>query len=193
MLCSAAVHLKQSHNQSRRRAAGFTLVEALISIAILGVGVACIIGALTKMNQIASTSRNMTGAQTAITGQIDLFQSVGPFTVGPSNTQNLQIPKDGTDNTYDMTIGTHTIDYKDPVDPTQPVSSQWPVYQYGDSNNVVRVNGTLTETVTALTSAFATTTDESLAAYHQAVFTITYTYLNRTYSFSMSTIRTSDT
>jgi hypothetical protein len=61
-----------------------------------------------------------------------------------------------------------------------------PVYEYRDaSNNVVLVvNGTLTVTVTDLSGSLPNT--------YQAVFTLTYTYLNRTYTYSMSTIRTSD-
>jgi hypothetical protein len=60
------------------------------------------------------------------------------------------------------------------------------VYQYKDASNnlVLVVNGTLSETVTDLSS--------TLPNAYQATFTITYTYLNRTYTFSMSTIRTSD-
>lgn len=183
MLLSAAVLLRRPHNRSTLYAAGFTLVEVIIAIAALGIGVACTVGALTKMNEIASTSRNMTGAYAAVTSQIDLFQSVGPF-----NPQNNQIPKDAA-NTYDMTLGTHTLGYKDPA--TNTVSNLWPIYQSNDANSLI-VYGTLTETVTALTAAFATTANESLAAYHQAVFTITYTYRNKQYSFSMSTLRTSD-
>ena len=183
MLISGAVLLRLSCNRSKFRATGFTLAEVLISIAAIGVGVACTVGALTKMNEIASTSRNMTGAYAAVTSQIDLFQSVGPF-----NPQNNQIPKDAA-NTYDMTLGTHTLGYKDPA--TNTVSNLWPIYQSNDANSLV-VYGTLTETVTALTAALTTTANESLAVYHQAVVTITYTYRNRQYSFSMSTIRASD-
>ncbi|HEV2045918.1 MAG TPA: type II secretion system protein [Chthoniobacterales bacterium] len=162
--------------------AGFTMVETIVAIAVLGLGVASTIGALTKINAIAATSRNRTGAYTVLMNQIDLFQSMSPFNPQKTNQDGTpQIPKDTqrTLATYDMTVGTHNIS----VDGT---TLNIPVYQYKDaSNNVVLVvNGTLSETVTDLSSTLPNT--------YQATFTITYTYLNRTYTFSMSTIRSSD-
>jgi prepilin-type N-terminal cleavage/methylation domain-containing protein len=162
--------------------AGFTMVETIVAIAVLGLGVASTIGALTKINAIAATSRNRTGAYTVLMNQIDLFQSMSPFNPQKTNQNGTaQVPKDAqhTLATYDMTVGTHNMS----VDGT---TLNVPVYQYKDaSNNVVLVvNGTLSETVTDLSSTLPNT--------YQATFTITYTYLNRTYTFSMSTLRTSD-
>jgi prepilin-type N-terminal cleavage/methylation domain-containing protein len=113
----------------RFAAHGFTLVEAVCAIALIGVGVASTLGALTKFNSIAATSRNATGAAAVVMNQIDLFQSMSPF-----NPQKNQIPID-TDNTpptYDMTAGTgtHTVPYKDPS--TGVVSNAldpWPIYR----------------------------------------------------------------
>ena len=108
---------------------GFTLVEAVVAISLIGIGVASALGALTKFNSIAATSRNSTGASAVLMNQIDLFQSMSPFNPQPSKNQ---IPKDtvNTPPTYDMTVGTHTIGYKDPT--TGVVSNQpdpWPVYR----------------------------------------------------------------
>ena len=175
--------------------AGFTMVETIIAIAVLGIGVASTIGALTKINSIAAMSRNSTGAYTILTNQVDLFQSMSPFNPQKTNqnpdlctgaTGTAQIPKDTCHSSYplyDMTLGTHNIS-------VNGTDFKVPVYEYRDaSNNVVLVvNGTLTVTVTDLN--FAGTTPSS--GPFQAVFTITYTYLNRTYTYSMSTIRTSD-
>ena len=121
MLSKRGVVFHKNYTQGEN---GFTLAEAVICIAVLGVGVACTVGALTKMNQIASTSRNMTGASTAVMSQIDLFQSVGPF-----NPQSQTPPYDNANNppTYDMRLGTHTIGYKDPS--TGIAAPQWPVYR----------------------------------------------------------------
>lgn len=125
--CSlASVVFYKRHKTGHSSAGGFTLVEAVVGIAIIGVGVASTLGALTKFNQMAATSRNATGASAVLINQVDLFQSMSPF-----NPQRKppQIPVD-TDKTYDMTLGTHTLSYKDPT--TGVVSTQtdpWPVYR----------------------------------------------------------------
>ena len=74
-------------------AGGFTLLEAVVSIGVIGIGVVSTLGALTKFNSIAAMSRNGTGACAAVMNQIDLIQSDGPF--NPQKTNNdgtVQIP-----------------------------------------------------------------------------------------------------
>lgn len=116
---------------SPRTPAGFTLIEAVVAITLIGIGVATTIGALTKFNSIAATSRNVTGATAVLMNQADLFQTMSPF-----NPARGEIPKDmaNTPPTYDMTVTTpgvpHTIGYKDPNG--SGVSTQadpWPVYR----------------------------------------------------------------
>ena len=184
------VHLKHIHSQPRQmiRQAGFTIVETIMGIAVVGLGVAATVGALTKFNSIAATSRNMTGAYTVVMNQIDLFQSMSPFNPQKTNLDGTaQIPKDTANNPplYDMTAGTHTLGYQDPV--TKAVSNQWPVYQYKDpvTGAVVVVRGTLQIQVTNMSTGTTPNT-------YRAVVTITYPYRGSSYSFSMSTIRTSD-
>ena len=170
------------------------MLEAIVGIAVLGIGAASMIGALTKFNSIAAISRNATGAYTVVMNQIDSFQSMSPFNPQKTNPDGTpQIPKDLINNppTYDMTVGTHIIGYKDPI--TQVVSNQWPVYQFKNPSNgmTVVVNGTLTVAVTDVSATTAPNT-------YMAVVTITYDYRNRTqargnpYTFSMTAIRTSD-
>ena len=157
------------HTAPRRFAAGgFTLVETLVAISVIGIGVVSTLGALTKFNSIADMSRNGTGVCAAVMNQIDLIQSDGPFNPQKTNDDGTaQIPPE-------LALGTQT---KAVV-----------VYQYKDvaNNNVVIVPGTMTTTVTDLNPGTTTT------YMYKAVVTVTYTYLNRSYSFSMSTIRTSD-
>jgi type II secretory pathway pseudopilin PulG len=165
-----------NHHTLRRRspAAGFTLVEAVVAITLIGIGVVSAIGALTKFNSIASMSRNGTGACTAVMNQIDLIQSDGPF--NPQKTNNDGTPQIPPELVLDTTRG-------GPLTQNNVV-----VYQYKDlaNNKIVIVQGTMTTSVTDLNPGSTTT------YLYKAVVTVTYTYLNRSYSFSMSTIRTSD-
>ena len=120
------IFYKCHKRHGRFAAAGFTLVESVVAVAVIGVGVATTLGALTKFNQLAATSRNATGASAVLINQVDLFESMSPF--NPQRTPP-QIPADA-DKTYDMSLGTHTLLYKDPT--TGIVSAQtdpWPVYR----------------------------------------------------------------
>src|SRR5262245_48598014 len=86
----------------RMRLAAFTLVEAMVTISILGIGVASTVGALTQFNSIASISRNASGACTAVVNQIDLIQSDGPFNPQKTNPDGTaQIPQE-------LQLGTRT-------------------------------------------------------------------------------------
>jgi prepilin-type N-terminal cleavage/methylation domain-containing protein len=243
------------HRTTRRSSArGFTLVESVVAITLIGIGVVSTLGALTKFNSIAATSRNATGASAVLINQIDLFQSMSPF--NPQKTSSgvdlcggatppPQIPKDycNTPPTYDMTVGTHTLAYKDPT--TGLVSTQtdpWPVYRepsrwtYTDAGSRTSASGfvntdigqlayqsddktfwrlqstaptwtqdltggmIVTGTMTVIVTDISTT---AMPNTYQAVFTLTYKYLNHDglshngitlppYSLSMSAIRTSD-
>jgi type II secretory pathway pseudopilin PulG len=151
--------------------AGFTLLEAIVGVALMGIGVSCTVGALTKLNAIAASARNATGAYTAVMNQIDLIQSDGPFNPQKTNTDgSIQIPPE-------LQIGAH-------------VQNNVPIYQ--DPKTGVIVSGTMTTTVSDISSSYTSgSTTFSLIVY-KAVVSITYTYLNRNYSYSMTTIRTSD-
>jgi type II secretory pathway pseudopilin PulG len=158
----------------RRKArvvAAFTLVEAMVAISILGIGVASAVGALTKFNSIASISRNATGAYAAVMNQIDLIQSDAPFNPGKTNPDGTaQIPPE-------LQLGTQT-------------QNNVPIYQ--DPNTGVVVSGTMTTTVSDISSTYTQGGHTYPVTMYQAVVTVTYTYLSRNYSFSMSTIRASD-
>lgn len=179
------------HNESnydKKSLGGFTMVEAIVAIAVLGIGVASTVGALTKFNAIAGASRNATGAYTAVMNQIDLIQSLSPFNPQKTNDRpdcdnviHTQIPKDYCNNppTYDLTPGRHTY-------------NNVPVYQ--DPATGVVVSGTMT--VDVADNSSAASYPAIIAALPANTFqfrvTITYTYLSKTSTFSMTTIRTSD-
>ena len=63
---------------------GFTLVEVLIAVSLLGLFSSGALWTLTQANRYAALSRLYTGAQMAAQNQIDLIMSKGPF-----NPQNL--------------------------------------------------------------------------------------------------------
>jgi prepilin-type N-terminal cleavage/methylation domain-containing protein len=150
---------------------GFTLLEALVGIALIGIGVSCTVGALTKLNSIAASARNATGAYTAVMNQIDLIQSNGPFNPQKTNDDGTaQIPPE-------LQLGTHT---------------QNNVSIYQDPNTGVIVAGTMNTVVTDISSTYTSGPTTFPLITYKAVVTVNYTYLSRNYSFSMSTIRTSD-
>ena len=169
-----AGNLAAVYGHIRRKAratAAFTLVEAMVAISVLGIGVASAVGALTKFNSIASISRNATGAYAAVMNQIDLIQSDAPFNPGKTNPDGTaQIPPE-------LQLGTQT-------------QNNVPIYQ--DPNTGVVVSGTMTTTVSDISSTYTQGGQTYPVTMYQAVVTVTYTYLSRNYSFSMSTIRASD-
>jgi prepilin-type N-terminal cleavage/methylation domain-containing protein len=164
-------HMLTKSPLSRKSLAGFTIVESIVAITVLGVGVACTVGGLTKFNSIAAMARNATGAYTAVMNQIDLIQSDGPFNPQKTNTDgSAQIPPE-------LQLGAQT---------------QNNVAVYQDPNTGVIVAGTMTTTVTDVSSTYTAGSVTFPLTMYKAVVTISYTYLNRNYSFSMSTLRTSD-
>jgi type II secretory pathway pseudopilin PulG len=150
---------------------GFTILEAIVGISLLGIGVSCTVGALTKLNAIAAAARNATGAYTAVMNQIDLIQSDGPFNPQKTNTDgSAQIPPE-------LQLGTR-------------IQNNVPIYQ--DPKTGVIVAGTMTTSVSDISSTYTSGSITFPLTAYKAVVTIDYSYLNRNYSFSMSTIRTSD-
>jgi prepilin-type N-terminal cleavage/methylation domain-containing protein len=88
---------------------GFTMVEVVVAIALIGIGLSTTIGALTKFNAYASQNRNATGAYAAAMNQIDAIQSATPFnppgqvpsvlTLGVQAPEAVTIYQDANSNT----------------------------------------------------------------------------------------------
>src|SRR6185437_4209556 len=132
--------------------AAFTLVEAMVAISVLGIGLASTVGALTRFNSIASISRNASGACTAVTNQIDLIQSDSPFNPQKTNPDGTaQIPPE-------LQLGTQT-------------QQNVPVYQ--DPNTGVVVSGTMTTTVSDISSTYTQGSQTYPVTMYQAVVTVT--------------------
>jgi prepilin-type N-terminal cleavage/methylation domain-containing protein len=167
----AAIYGNYNMTRPTNNTAAFTLVEVIIGVAVISIGTACAVGALTKFNSLASAARNATGAYTAVMNQIDLIQSDSPFNPQKTNPDgSIQIPPE-------LQLGTST-------------QNNIPVYQ--DPKTGVIVTGTMTTTVTDISSTYTNGSITFPLTMYKAVVTLNYTYLNRNYSFSMSTIRTSD-
>jgi hypothetical protein len=166
------------HNHYRPTArAGFTFIEALIAISLMGIGVATSLTALLKINSIACMGRNATGAQTFAQNEIDKFLSYSPFNPQKTNLSDgtPQVPKDPNNlpPTYDLTLGTH-------------VYNNVPIYK--DPDNGVVVTGTITTVISDVSQSYNGVT----IPVYQAVVTVSYDYLNRSYTSTASTVRVSD-
>jgi type II secretory pathway pseudopilin PulG len=164
------VVLHKNNIRGRSVSAAFTLVEAVVAISLVGLGITSAVAALTKFNAFASSSRNSTGAYAAVMNQIDAIETAAPF-----NPANNQIPEELTldANRPSGLPKSETVRvylYKDPVDPTSEVRV---------------VDGTLKTSVEIDPTANGVTL-------YRATVTVDYTYLNRSYKFSMSTLRASD-
>jgi hypothetical protein len=158
-------------HKTHRVVAALTLVETAVGIAVIGLGTACAVGALTRFNSLASTARNATGAYTVVMNQVDLIQSDSPFNPQKTNSDGTaQIPPE-------LQLGTQT---------------QNNISVYQDPKTGVIVTGTMTTTVTDISSTYTNGSVTFPMTMYKAVVTVNYTYLNRNHSFSMSTIRTSD-
>lgn len=151
----------------RTQQAGFTLIEASVALAIIGIGVVSFVTGMTKLNEQASISRNSTGAAAILQNQVDLILSDGPFNPQKTNEDGSpQIPPE-------LTLGTHVI-------------NNTPIYR--EPNTGIIVAGTLTTTVTDISQVSSGMT----MTLYQANMSVSYIYRGVTYSVSRSTLRTSD-
>ncbi len=142
--------------------AGITLVEIMLSIAMVGVVGASSIWAFTAVNRYAFTNRLLTAAQGVARSQIELVQIDTPF-----NPQFAQIPPD-------LEIGTRT---------------ETGVTIYSDPNDSdLQVNGSIT---TMVTDPGWTIGGVSINA-RQVRVRVTYVYRGKTFNVNMNTFRVSD-
>jgi hypothetical protein len=171
------------HN-SRTHSQGLTLVEAVVAITLLGIGITTAITAMTRFNIFASSSRNLTGAYTSVMTQIDAIESAAPF-------DPLHLAEDGSSDPQ-----VPAVLALDSTRGGNPLSETVRVYVYKDPNkapsdptsDVVVVNGTRTTSVVDVSTTFNSTN----IPMRRATVTVSYTYLSKNYSFSMSTIRVGD-
>jgi type II secretory pathway pseudopilin PulG len=193
-----------------RGSGGFTMVEAVVAVGVIGVAFTSCLGALALMNSIASISRNYTGAYVALERRIDWALTAAPF-----NPQSNQFPReDHSDGSYVKLDPTDKYPSTNP--PGTYTEANVPVYneaQAGFVNGVsgllqlltnpptpnVEFTGTMTTTVVDVSP-----TPNAPPYIYSVTVTVSYQYRGRgpiwsptrnrwEYQLSMSTLRTSDT
>ena len=176
--------MKTRPNRSKDDGGGFTLVEAVVAIVLVGIGITSTITALTKFNAFASVSRNYTGAYATVMNQIDAVESATPFNPQHQDANggsDPQIPEQlkldsARPGGLPLQENVSVYLYRDPVDPLA---------------NIIIVPGNRTTSVVDASVPNDPVTGATLYM-RRVTVKVAYTYLSRPYSFSMSTLRASD-
>ena len=148
----------------KRASRGFSLIEVMVALVVLGLTTCCAYWALMKANEMAEANRLYTEAMRQVENQIDLILGDSPFVANANTT--LRIP-------YELTVGTKTQNVTLYTDPAL---------------NINVVSGTMKTVVTDISSA----SFGSPNYYYRATVTLTYYYRNKSYQVIMSTVRGSD-
>jgi prepilin-type N-terminal cleavage/methylation domain-containing protein len=196
--------------------AGFTLIEIVIALAVLGTMAAGVYLGFNSINTYAVTSRLYSEAQTAAQNQIDIVLSKEPFDIsaayisGSFNPALKKIPIEVMTQaelnalqtsgvTFPTSPPTSTPATTSPYYPyypyyrtsgTEPVSKEAFIYQDPVSGQVI-VRGTLTTEVedTNTSMVFVGTTNLNL---RRVTAKVKYSFRNKDYIVAMDTLRTAD-
>jgi len=144
--------------------AGLTLVEVMVASAMIALTCTSFMFVFTQLNQMAMINRLYTGAQAVAQNQIDLISTDTPFVPAKS-----EIPTELTPGTATASVNV----YNDPI-----------------SGNTVP--GTMTTTVAAVNSTYSNGSVTDTLYLYTATVSVTYSYRNRSYTVTMSTLRTAD-
>lgn len=172
--------LRQNHPQAAPlRCGGFTLVEVMAGVSMLGLVTATVIFGLNQLNYYASVNRLFTAAQTLAQNQIDIVLTKGPYDPATNKYPDPNVLR--TDATY----------YTNPVTGSISTSATGsyivPIYKDPSSNQNI-VTGTIATTVTD-TGVLVGGTSLNL---RQATVTVSYTFRGKTFSVKMDTMRAPD-
>ena len=202
-----------------RRRGGFSLIEIVIALAVLGTMAAGVYLGFNSINTYAVTSRLYTEAQTAAQNQIDLVLSREPFDCSASgayisgtfNPALKKVPVElmttaeldilaSSGVTFPAAAPTATPALSSSYYPYypyyrtgsgQPISRQAFIYQDPVSGKVI-VTGALTTTAvdTGTTMTFAGATNNLNV--RRVTATVSYSFRNKNYTVAMDTLRTAD-
>jgi prepilin-type N-terminal cleavage/methylation domain-containing protein len=202
------------------RRGGFSLIEIVISLAVLGTMAAGVYLGFNSINTYAVTSRLYSEAQTAAQNQIDLVLSREPFDCSPSgayisgtfNPALKKVPVElmttaeldilaASGVTFPTAAPTVTPAVTSTYYPYypyyrtaggQPISRQAFIYQDPVSGKVI-VTGTLTTTAvdTGMTMTFPPGATNNLNV-RKVTATVSYSFRNKDYNIALDTLRTAD-
>ena len=195
---------------------GFTLIEIVISLAVLGTMAAGVYLGFNSINTYAVSSRLYSEAQTAAQNQIDLVLSKEPFDISAAYISGLfnpalkKIPIEVmttaeldelafTGVTFPSSAPTATPATSSPYypyypyfrsGPGEPVSKEAFIYQDPVSGKII-VRGTLVTTVEDTNTSMTFVGDTNLNL-RRVTATVNYTFRNKNYVVAMDTLRTAD-
>jgi prepilin-type N-terminal cleavage/methylation domain-containing protein len=200
-----------------RLRAGFTLIEIVVALAVLGTMAAGVYIGFNAINTYAVSSRLYSEAQTAAQNQIDLVLSKEPFDIiaakisGTFDPTLNKIPAElmNVSELDALALSGVTFPTTAPTATPATTSSYYPYYPYYRTGSgapikkqafiyqdpvtgTVLVTGTLTTTITdaGMTSSFINANTDLNT--RRANVTVTYTFRGRDYTLSMDTLRTAD-
>lgn len=199
-----------------RHAAGFTLSEIVIALAILGTMASGVYIGFNSINAYAVSSRLYSEAQVAAQNQIDLSLSKSPFDVNAAYisgsfdpslnkvpvelmtvseldalaTSGVSFPTSAPTSTPATTSSYYPYYPYYRTGTGQPIQKQAFIYQDPVSGTVL-VTGTLTTTITdtATTMTFINSTNLNT---RKASVSVNYSFRGRNYTVAMDTLRTAD-
>ena len=219
--------MRQFKPHRRRRCiaiarAGFTLVEIVIALAVLGTMAAGVYLGFNSVNAYAVSSRLYSEALTAAQNQIDLVLSKAPFDVsaayvsGSFNPALNKIPAELMTTAELNALATSGVTFPTAAPTATPATTSpyypyYPYYRTGSGQPLQKqafiyqdpvtgttvVTGTLTVTVTdpGLTMTYLNSMNNNqpwALNIRKANATVTYTFRNRDYAVSLDSMRTAD-
>jgi len=168
MPLSLTFHLARRQRILPAARAAFTLVEILVSLAVLGTMSGGAYVGFTAINQYAVSSRLYSQAQTVAQNQIDLILSDGPFD------PNIVPPKVPAVLALGTTVKDNVFIYTDP------------------RTDEVLVRGKMTTIITDAPDSMTLGADVSKLNLRRCTVQVSYTFRNTNYVVSLDTMRTAD-
>lgn len=201
---------------TRKMDRGFTLVEIVVALAVLGTMASGVYVGFNAINTYAVSSRLYSEAQTAAQNQIDLILSKGPFDIKAANISGTfdpslnKIPAEVMTTSELDSLASSGVSFPTSAPASVPLTTDkyYPYYPYYRSSGgpltkqafiyqdpvsgSVVVTGTLVSTSTdaGLTSSFINA--NTALNVRKCNVTVTYTFRARNYTVSMDTLRTAD-